>query len=187
MMNGEEVLRILREGNETYVSSGAFGGNISFERRKELTENGHAPMAVVIACADSRVIPEVIFSCGLGDIFTIRIAGNVMDSHQLGSVEYAVSHLKCPLVIVLGHTHCGAVAAALHGKVDGHIKYITDSIQKAIGREKDPYQAAVKNVEAAIRDIRQAFANETDTLLRYEQVVGGVYDIETGKVAFLDV
>ena len=185
MYTAKEVLDILQHGNTAYVASGAFCGNISADRRKELTEKGQSPMAVVIACADSRVVPEVIFSCGLGDLFTIRIAGNVMDVHQMGSVEYAVSHLQTPLVVVLGHTHCGAVAAALHGEADGHIKYITDSIQKAIGEETDAYRACVLNVQVAVCEIQEAFAHETDPVLQHEQVVGAVYDIETGTVSFL--
>ena len=185
MYTSKEVLEKLQTGNAAYVASGAFGGNISSARRKELSDKGQSPMAVVIACADSRVVPEVIFSCGLGDLFTIRIAGNVMDAHQMGSVEYAVSHLKTPLVVVLGHTHCGAVAATLHGEADGHIKYITDSIQKAIGEETDAYRACVLNVQAAVREIQDAFAHEIDPILQHEQVVGAVYDIETGNVDFL--
>ena len=185
MYTAKEVLDLLQHGNTAYVASGAFCGNISVDRRKELTEKGQSPMAVVIACADSRVVPEVIFSCGLGDLFTIRIAGNVMDVHQMGSVEYAVSHLQTPLVVVLGHTHCGAVAAALHGEADGHIKYITDSIQKAIGEETDAYRACVLNVQVAVCEIQEAFAHETDPVLQHEQVVGAVYDIETGTVSFL--
>ncbi len=185
MYTSEEVLEKLQTGNAAYVASGAFGGNISSVRRKELSDKGQSPMAVVIACADSRVVPEVIFSCGLGDLFTIRIAGNVMDAHQMGSVEYAVAHLKTPLVVVLGHTHCGAVAAALHGEADGHIKYITDSIQKAIGKETNEYQACVLNVKAAVQEIHDAFSHESDPLLQHEQVVGAVYDIETGRVSFL--
>ncbi len=185
MYTAKEVLDLLQHGNTAYVASGAFCGNISDDRRKELTEKGQSPMAVVIACADSRVVPEVIFSCGLGDLFTIRIAGNVMDAHQMGSVEYAVSHLQTPLVVVLGHTHCGAVAAALHGEADGHIKYIIDSIQKAIGEETDAYRACVLNVQAAVCEIQEAFAHETDPILQHEQVVGAVYDIETGTVSFL--
>ena len=183
-MTAAEVLKTLQEGNQRYVASGDFRGDISAGRRKELTDNGQAPMAVVIACADSRVVPEVIFSAGLGELFTIRIAGNVMDAHQLGSVEYAVAHLKSPLVIVLGHTHCGAVAAALAGEADGHIRYITDSIKEAIGDESDAYQACWKNVSHVVTEIREAFAKEDDTLLRKEQVIGAVYDIESGKVEF---
>lgn len=97
MYTSEIVLQTLKEGNAAYVKSGAFVGDISPEKRLALTA-GQSPRAVVITCADSRVIPEVIFSCGLGELFTIRIAGNVIDAHQLGSIEYAVSHLKTPLV-----------------------------------------------------------------------------------------
>lgn len=135
MHTSEIVLQTLKEGNAAYVKSGAFAGDISPEKRLALTA-GQSPRAVVITCADSRVIPEVIFSCGLGELFTIRIAGNVIDAHQLGSIEYAVSHLKTPLVVILGHTDCGAVQAALHGEADGHIRYIVDTIREAIGEEK---------------------------------------------------
>lgn len=183
-MTAAEVLKRLQEGNQRYVMGEDFSGNISAARRKALADHGQAPMAVVIACADSRVVPEVIFSVGLGELFTIRIAGNVMDAHQLGSVEYAVAHLKSPLVVVLGHTHCGAVAAALAGEADGHIRYITDSIKEAIGDETDGYQACRKNVAHAVAEIREAFAKEDDDLLKKEQVIGAVYDIESGKVEF---
>lgn len=181
----ETVLQTLKAGNAAYVKSGAFSGDISKERRLALT-GGQSPRAVVIACADSRVIPEVIFSCGLGELFTIRIAGNVIDPHQLGSIEYAVSHLKTSLVVVLGHTGCGAVQAALHGEADGHIRYIVDAIQKAIGEETDPRAACHRNVLCAAREIRTAFSAEEDPLLREEQVACAVYDIETGKVEWLE-
>lgn len=145
MHTSEIVLQTLKEGNAAYVKSGTFAGDISPEKRLALT-GGQSPRAVVITCADSRVIPEVIFSCGLGELFTIRIAGNVIDAHQLGSIEYAVSHLKTPLVVILGHTGCGAVQAALHGEADGHIRYIVDTIREAIGEEKDPLAACHRNV-----------------------------------------
>lgn len=185
-MTAADVLKKLQEGNQRYVARGDFQGDISALRRKELTDKGQTPMAVVIACADSRVVPEVIFSVGLGELFTIRIAGNVLDAHQLGSVEYAVAHLKSPLVVVLGHTHCGAVAAALADEADGHIRYITDSIKEAIGEERDPHAACVKNVAHGVAEIRKAFAQETDAILQHEQVIGAVYDIETGLVEFCD-
>lgn len=185
MHTSEIVLQTLKDGNAAYVKSGAFAGDISMEKRLALT-GGQSPRAVVIACADSRVIPEVIFSCGLGELFTIRIAGNVIDAHQLGSIEYAVSHLKTPLVVILGHTGCGAVQAALHGEADGHIRYIVDAIRKAIGDEIDPLTACHLNVKSAAREIRAAFSVEEDPLLREEQVASAVYDIETGKVEWLD-
>jgi carbonic anhydrase len=90
-------------------------------RRTETAEHGQHPYAVVICCSDSRVIPEQIFDARIGDLFVIRIAGNVLDRHQLGSVEYAVAHLKSKLVVMLGHTGCGAIGAALTGDADGHL------------------------------------------------------------------
>lgn len=185
MHTSEIVLQTLKEGNAAYVKSGAFAGDISPEKRLALT-GGQSPRAVVITCADSRVIPEVIFSCGLGELFTIRIAGNVIDAHQLGSIEYAVSHLKTPLVVILGHTGCGAVQAALQGEADGHIRYIVDTIREAIGEEKDPRAACHRNVLCAGKEIRAAFSAEEDPLLREEQVACAVYDIETGKIEWLD-
>ncbi len=179
-----KVIDELKAGNLAYVKSGGFSGDVSALCRERLSK-GQSPKAVVIACADSRVVPEIIFSCGLGELFTIRIAGNVIDSHQLGSIEYAVSHLKSPLVLVLGHTHCGAVGAALHGDADGHIRYITDSVKKAIGEEKDPKKACVLNALSAAQEIRAAFAREDDAILQHEQVTAAVYDIETGVVEWL--
>ena len=84
-------------------------------RRRETAEEGQRPYAIVIACSDSRVIPEQIFGAGLGELFVVRVAGNVLDRHQLGSVEYAAAHLHCRMILMLGHTGCGAVGAALSG------------------------------------------------------------------------
>lgn len=84
---------------------------------------------MVVACSDSRVIPESIFSAGIGDLFVVRVAGNVIDNHQLGTIEYAVEHLGCNLVLVLGHTLCGAVGAA-SGYSGGFVKFITDEIRR---------------------------------------------------------
>ncbi len=184
MKTALDIIEELKAGNRAYVAAGKFGGDVSASRREALTK-GQAPKAVVIACADSRVVPEVIFSCGLGELFTIRIAGNVIDAHQLGSIEYAVAHLKSPLVLVLGHTHCGAVAAAMHGEADGHIRYITDAVKRAIGEEKDPHAAAVLNAKSAAEEIRAAFAAEEDALLQHEQVAAALYDIESGEVEWI--
>lgn len=184
MKTADEVIEELKEGNRAYCESGGFDGDVSALRRKSLLE-GQRPKAVVVACADSRVVPEVIFSAGLGELFTIRIAGNVIDAHQLGSIEYAVSHLGSPLVLVLGHTRCGAVSAALHGEADGHIRYIVDSVRKAIGGETDPREACLLNAKAAAEEIRAAFAIESDPILRREQVVCALYDIDSGRVEWI--
>ena len=132
-----EKIRIrLSEGNRRYMESA------DEALRVDLAEHGQHPFAIVIACSDSRVIPEQIFDAVPGELFVIRVAGNVLDKHQLGSVEYAAGHLHCDTVIVLGHTGCGAVGAALSDGGEGYIKYITDEIQSAIGGERDPDRAS---------------------------------------------
>ena len=130
------------------------------------------------------MIPEAIFHCGIGDLFVIRVAGNVIDNHQLGSIEYAADHLGTKLIMVLGHTHCGAVDAAIHHDPAGYIKFITDEIQSAIGDVKDSYKACCLNVKRSIDLI------ESSLVIRKDEeeglaVIGAMYDIETGKVEIL--
>ena len=136
-----EALEKLKEGNQRYLDAKTNPGDISANIRKKTCDEGQLPYAIVITCSDSRVIPESIFSAGIGELFVIRVAGNVMDKHQLGSVEYAAGHLGSPLVVVLGHSHCGAVGAALSSEPGGFVKSITDEIRKAIGDEKDETRA----------------------------------------------
>ena len=113
----------------------------------------------------------------------IRVAGNVLDQHQLGSIEYAAGHLHCQHIIVLGHTCCGAVTAALQGGGDGFIKYITDDILEAIGSERDPDKACCLNVEHAVDRLKREFASHPEV---GEAVIeGAVYDIKTGVVRWL--
>ena len=149
----------------------------------DLTENGQHPYAIVVACSDSRVIPEAIFDASLGELFVIRVAGNVLDNHQLGSIEYAVEHLHCSMILVLGHTGCGAVSAALTGCNERYIRYITEDIQKAIGEEKDPYKACCLNVEHAVERLKGEFRllPEIGGVI----IEGAVYDIRSGKVKWL--
>ena len=171
----------LKDGNKNYIEDKKIFGDVSLKTRMDTTKNGQHPYAIVIACSDSRVIPEVIFSCGIGDLFVIRVAGNVIDDHQLGSIEYAASHLDCSLIVVLGHTHCGAVEAAIHHEVDGYIASITDEIKLAIGDETDEEKASKKNVERSVQSISDALIHEHLPL----DVVGALYHIDSGKVEWL--
>lgn len=145
--------------------------------------NGQHPYAIVICCSDSRVIPEQIFSASLGDLFVIRVAGNVLDKHQLGSIEYAAAHLNCGLIIMLGHTHCGAVDAALNGHTDGFISYITEDILEAVGDERDPLEAVRLNVLHGVARIKNEFAEHPE--IKGIDIRGAVYDIEDGTVEWL--
>lgn len=183
-ISASEALAKLKAGNARYLTATANPGDISPQIRKHTCENGQSPYAVVVTCSDSRVIPEGIFSAGIGEIFTIRVAGNVMDHHQIGSVEYASEHLGSKLALVLGHTNCGAVGAALSGNPGGEVHYITDEIKKAIGLEKDPYKACCLNVQRSVSLIKESLKElvENGSL----EVRGAVYHIDSGEVTFLD-
>ena len=177
-METDERIERLLAGNRRYRESS------DAALRERTAVHGQHPRAIVVACSDARVIPEEIFDAVLGELFVIRVAGNVLDNHQLGSIEYAAAHLGCPLVIVLGHTRCGAVAATLHGESDGFIRYITDEIAAAIGEERDPLRACEKNILHAVERVRHEFAGhpEIDTVT----VRGAVYDVLDGSVRFVD-
>lgn len=170
-MNAREKLT---EGNRRYLSGGPD------PLRERTAREGQHPYAIVVCCSDSRVIPEKIFSAEIGDLFVIRVAGNVPDRFALGSIEYAAEHLGCSLIVVLGHTGCGAVAAALEGHATGYVSAITDEIRKAIGMETDPDTACRMNVEQGVKTIRKAFASHLKP-----EVAGAVYDIVSGAVDWL--
>lgn len=184
-ISADDALAMLQRGNEQYLRSKTGSGDISPEKRLDTCVNGQQPYAVIITCSDSRVIPESVFSAGIGELFVIRVAGNVMDDHQLGSVEYAASHLGVKLIVVMGHNHCGAVNAAIHHDPDGYIKFITDEIRLAIGDETDEEAACRLNVRRSISVIENSFAihQEEEHGLK---VVGALYHLETGQVAFME-
>lgn len=167
-------------------------GNLRWQQRQDATqlrrrgaEQGQAPYAIVVACSDSRVIPEEIFDAGLGELFVIRVAGNVLDRHQLGSIEYAAAHLHSRLILLLGHTGCGAVSAALTGGGEGYIQYITDEILLAAGEERDPLLACEKNVRHGVEILQRAFAEHPEIPAAELEIRGAVYDIESGAVRWL--
>ncbi len=179
MAYSSQLLRLI-EGNKRYLAE---ADAEAVRRRADLAQNGQSPYAIVICCSDSRVIPEELFSAGPGDLFVIRVAGNVLDRHQIGSIEYAAGHLHCSQIVVLGHTGCGAVAAALEGGADGYIRYITDDIMEAIGDERDPYRASCLNVMHAVNRLRSEFAEHPE--IRDAHIEGAIYDIRTGEVTVL--
>ena len=185
-ITANKALKLLKLGNAEFVQNDGARGNVSAAQRKQTTEHGQDPYAVVIACSDSRVIPEAIFNSDLGELFVIRVAGNIIDAHQLGSIEYAAEHLGVNLVLVLGHTHCGAVHAALEEDHEGYIRYIVDEIQGAIGEEKDPYEACHLNVRHSMRTIEESLKIQKVEHEYGLKVRGAIYDIETGVVDFLE-
>lgn len=175
-VSAASALNRLKAGNEKYLNSNTCKGDVSPERRLYTSENGQKPYAVIVACSDSRVIPECIFSAGIGELFVVRVAGNVIDNHQLGSIEYAIGHLGCKLVVVLGHTDCGAVGAAL-SKNAGYVKFITDEIRRAVGEETDGVKASILNVKQSVSKIKKL-------LPEAEEVCGALYYTDSGAVDF---
>ena len=173
----KRLVEKLNDGNRQYLLT------TDKNLLQETASNGQHPYAIVIYCSDSRVIPEQIFSASIGDLFVIRVAGNVLDNHQLGSIEYAAAHLGCRLIVMLGHTHCGAVDAALCGHTDDYVSYITEDIVEAIGNEKDPVKAAELNILHGVKRIRDEFAEHPE--IEGIDVRGALYDIESGSVMWL--
>ena len=192
-----EATRILKEGNDRYVEGKARHPHQGRERRALTSAQGQHPLATVLTCSDSRVPPEIIFDQGIGDIFVVRVAGNVAATDEIGSIEYAVDHLNTPLVVVMGHTQCGAVSAVLKGaKLPPNIAALTEPIKPAVAQAKADHPGAAKDVllNAAITDnVWQAIADmlEQSPIIREKvkagqvKVVGAVYDIDTGKVKWL--
>ncbi len=192
-----EALAQLREGNIRWASGETKNPHIDAERRKELAENGQKPFATILTCSDSRVPAERLFDQGVGDIFVVRVAGNVAGTSENGTVEYGVEHLETPVLVVLGHTKCGAVAAtATKAEVGGNITAIIGQIQPAVDRAakanpelsgKDLVPAAVKeNVWQTVSDLLRRSAAVRKMVKSGElKIVGGVYDIASGKVEWM--
>ncbi len=184
-ITADEARKKLISGNQKYIRSVQLTSDVSPETLMRFSQSGQQPYAIIITCSDSRVVPELIFSAGIGDLFVIRVAGNVIDSHQLGSIEYAAEHLGTGLIVVLGHDHCGAVDAAMNHEPDGYIKYITDEIVKAIGDEKDEVKACCLNVKHSCDIIEHSLQIQKDEREYGLKVLGAIYHLESGEVEFL--
>ena len=189
--------QVLEEGNGRYVAGKALHPNQDRDRRHETTSGGQEPFVTVLACSDSRVPVEVLFDRGIGDIFVVRVAGNVVNTDEAGSIEYGVDHLETPLMVVLGHSHCGAVTAvAGHAELHGNIPPLVKNIEKAVDVVKAARpdlsggalveEAITANVWQSIDDLlRQSEATRKRIKWNKLKVVGALYDIETGKVSWL--
>ncbi|MEY2493203.1 MAG: carbonic anhydrase [Verrucomicrobiota bacterium] len=190
--NSEAALQQLREGNDRFIAGKPLHIGDLAERRAEVAKN-QKPFAVLVSCSDSRGGPEIIFDQSLGDIFVVRTAGNVVAGIELGSVEYAVEHLGASLIMVLGHTRCGAVAAAVSGgEAHGHLPSILDLIKPAVEKTKnepgDPIENAMReNVRQTVTQLKNDSPVLTDALRGGKlRIVGARYDLDTGRVELLD-
>lgn len=188
-------LQKLEEGNKRFAAGKPVHPDETLERLRELKKGQH-PFAIVVSCSDSRVPAELVFDQGLGDIFSIRTAGNIMGDYELGSIEYAVEHLDCKLIIVMGHKDCGAIKAFItsdgHYNHSDHIKKIIEYIESE-KEEKNLASHHELNVDNAIdANISHGvtFLKTAEPILKefYETkkiaIIGALYDIESGKVTF---
>ena len=196
-ISGEDALKQLKEGNARFLDGKARFPTVQKEILADLAK-GQSPYATILSCSDSRVPPELIFDAGFGELFVIRVAGNVFSAEIAGTLQYAGRHLETPLFVVMGHTHCGAIHAAvdcwLEGKQqESHIQILLDSILPGI-TDLDPHttptvlleQAVEANVRWTIRQILNTPEAREKHARGRVKLVGAVYDIETGRVAFLD-
>ncbi|RED97957.1 carbonic anhydrase [Marinoscillum furvescens] len=190
-MTSQEALSQLKEGNQRYVAGNLQHPHSDVNRRESLT-GGQQPFAVILSCADSRVVPELVFDQGIGDIFVIRVAGNIANDDVTGSIEYAVKHLGSKLVVVLGHEKCGAVGASLGdedpgGHISAIVKKIKPSVEEAKALDGDLLTNAVKtNAKNTAKELAgskptMAPAVASDGV----EVVSAYYKLETGEVEFL--
>ncbi len=191
-LSPDQALQKLMDGNKRYVTNKVLHPDATPERRAELAKGQH-PYAVVLGCADSRVPPEIIFDEGLGDIFVVRVAGNIADDAVLGSIEYAVEHLGAPLVLVLGHESCGAVKATVEGgEAPGHIGSLIEEIKPAVEMAKkekgDLLNNAIKdNVRLVVAELKESKPILSELVEKRKiKIVGGRYDLDTGVVEMVN-
>ena len=195
----DEALKLLNEGNTRFVEMKLRHPNETIEQRENTAVIGQAPFAAVLACSDSRVPVEAIFDRGIGDIFVVRVAGNiVMDNDVIGSIEYAVEHLHTPLLVIMGHTGCGAVKAAVDDSaVEGKIRDIQKHIRPVAVKTKkehpdlsgaDLVNAVAKNNMLQAKKDLLSLSHEVKKMVNEGKlkILTAVYDIKTGKVEWIE-
>lgn len=188
-MNINEIKQRLVEGNERFVADKLDGKLQDSSRRENLT-NGQEPYAIVLSCADSRVVPEIAFDTGLGELFVVRVAGNIANTSSVASIEYAVAHCGSRVIVVLGHQSCGAVTAAVNGGDNGYnLNHLLSHITPAIAASGD---------DASITDVVKTNASLTaqelisrSNIIRdavqngQVEIVPAYYNLDSGKIDFL--
>ncbi len=195
--SAKEAMDKLKEGNLRFVNETSRHEGIDKGTRKNTALNGQHPYATVVACSDSRVPVEQIFDAGIGEIFVIRIAGNVVSTNEAGSIEYGIGHLHTPVLVILGHTSCGAVTAVAKGaEVHGNIPQLMSNIEPAVAKAKKEHGdsfneemllASIKNnIWQSIEDLYNK-SEEAKTLVKENKlsVVGAIYHLDSGEVEWL--
>jgi carbonic anhydrase len=190
-VTSNSALAELKEGNKHHVAHRYSHPHETAARQLQL-KTGQNPHAQILSCADSRVPPEIIFDQGLGDLFIVRVAGNVAADTELASLEYGAEHLHIPLLVVLGHQHCGAVTAAVQGGEQvGHIPALVALLQPAVEKSRglagDAIENAVKmNVELVVDQLHSSTPVLSQLVKDGKlKIVGGIYSLDTGQVTWL--
>ncbi len=188
----DQALARLLRGNERFVAGWPDHPNQWAQRRREVSGSGQQPFAIILACADSRVPPEIVLDQGLGDLFVIRVAGTVLDDVLLGTIEYAVEHMRTPLVMVLGHDKCGAITAAVDRvKTHSHVQAVLEALQPALlmaeGHAGDRVSTTIDaNVRYAVKKLQ---ASEPVLIgacaAGHLRIVGARYNLDTGEVKII--
>ena len=187
--SADDALQMLKDGNARFLTDTSILRNVGQERRDSL-KSGQNPYAVIVSCSDSRVTPTTVFNAGLGEIFDVRLAGNVVDDDALGSIEYAVEHLNTPLVVVMGHQSCGAVTATYNEvvkgeKVTGNMESFVEKITPSINKDGTVDDAIHNNIDSVVKEVSE---DESIKLLIDQgkvKVIGAYYDLG-GKVTFYE-
>jgi carbonic anhydrase len=190
-MSPDEALKQLMEGNKRFVAGKQEHPHESIQRRDKLCA-GQEPIAALLACSDSRVSPSLIFDQGLGDLFVVRVAGNIVNDQNIGSLEYAAAHLNTPLIMVIGHTCCGAVNAVASGaKLEGRIGSLSDAIQPAVDKVKGQDGDLADNAAAESARMTAVQLRESQPVLAdlvkagKLKIVPAMYHLESGEVALV--
>ncbi len=193
-MNADIALQILMDGNQRFTSGQANGPHRNEARRSEVAD-GQKPFAAILGCSDSRVPPEIIFDCGLGDLFIVRTAGHVIDRAVTGSLELGVIELGVPLILVLGHENCGAVKETLevleghvqaHDQISALVEAIQPAVEKAGGKTGDRVDHVVRaNVELTVNRLKNASIMKAALEAGQIKIVGARYDLHSGMVEII--
>lgn len=192
----EMAIQLLKDGNQRFVNNLKMNRNLLMQMN-ETSESQH-PFAVIISCMDSRTSAELIFDQGLGDIFSIRIAGNVINEDILGSTEFGCKVVGAKVVVVLGHTGCGAIKGAVQNVDLGHLHFITHKIQRCIPNLKKDYPMATENdlcihvtrenIKLGVADLKARSSILEGLIYSKEiKILGGLYDLSSGTVEFFEV
>ncbi|HZK12945.1 MAG TPA: carbonic anhydrase, partial [Desulfobaccales bacterium] len=196
-ISADEAMRVLKAGNARYVEGKLQHLHQDRARRALTAGQGQHPLATVLTCSDSRTPPEIIFDQGIGDIFVVRVAGNVAATDEIGTIEYGVANLAAPLVVVMGHNQCGAVSAVVdNAKLPPNIASLVAPIKPAVDKARVANPEAAKDVllKAAVTDnVWQAIEDmlRQSPIIREKvkdgqvQVVGALYDLDSGQVQWL--